>query len=47
MAIDFKQAPSPCYILDADLLRSNLRLINNVRKESGAEIILAFKAFAM
>lgn len=47
MAIDFSKVPSPCYVLDGDLLRNNLRLINRVRQESGAEIILAFKAFAM
>lgn len=47
MTIDFQKVPSPCYILDADLLRDNLRLISHVRQESGAEIILAFKAFAM
>ncbi len=44
---DFSKVPSPCYVLDGDLLRNNLRLISNVRQESGAEIILAFKAFAM
>lgn len=47
MAIDFSKVPSPCYVLDADLLRENLKLIDRVRRESGAEIILAFKAFAM
>lgn len=47
MAIDISKVPSPCYVLDGDLLRDNLRLINRVRQESGAEIILAFKAFAM
>ena len=47
MAIDFSKVPSPCYVLDADLLRQNLKLIDHVRRESGAEIILAFKAFAM
>lgn len=44
---DFSKVPSPCYVLDADVLRENLRLISRVRQESGAEIILAFKAFAM
>ncbi len=38
--------PSPCYILDAEKLRANMRLIDRVRRESGATIILAFKAFA-
>ena len=45
--IEIEKVPSPCYVLDADLLRENLRLIADVRRRSGAEIILAFKAFAM
>lgn len=46
MAIDISKVPSPCYVLDEQLLRNNLRLIDRVRRESGAEIIMAFKAFA-
>lgn len=38
---------TPCYILEEDLLRRNLSLISRVARESGAEIILAFKAFAL
>ena len=45
--IDFKDIPSPAYVLDESLLRRNLRLIQSVRERSGAEIILAFKAFAL
>lgn len=45
--IDFNQIPSPCYVLEEDKLRKNLTLIKNVKERSGADIILAFKAFAM
>lgn len=38
---------SPCYFLDETLLRRNLALIKRVADESGVEIILAFKAFAL
>ena len=41
------QIPSPCYVVEEDLLRRNLQLIHRVAEESGAEIILAFKAFAL
>lgn len=34
-------------MLEEDLLRNNLSLIKRVKDESGADIILAFKAFAM
>ncbi len=44
--IDINTIPSPCYVLEEDLLRRNLALIKRVKEESGADIILAFKAFA-
>ena len=37
----------PYYLLQESLLRRNLSLIKHVADESGAEIILAFKAFAL
>ena len=42
-----KSIPTPYYILDETLLRRNLALIQSVSQRSGAEIILAFKAFAL
>jgi len=45
--IDFKEITSPAYVLDESLLRKNLSLIKLVKERSGAEIILAFKAFAL
>ena len=38
--------PKPAYVIEETLLRKNLQLIKEVAAESGAEIILAFKAFA-
>ena len=37
----------PYYLLEEPLLRRNLQLISHVAQASGAEIILAFKAFAL
>lgn len=45
--VDFSRFPSPCYIMEEDLLRKNLALIKHVADEAGVEIILAFKAFAL
>ena len=45
--IDFLKVPSPSYVLDETLLDANLALIDRVRRESGAEIIVALKACAM
>ena len=45
--MDINQVPSPCYVMEETLLRKNLSLIKEVADRSGAEIILAFKAFAL
>ncbi len=37
----------PYYLLKEDLLRRNLALISNISQRTGAEFILAFKAFAL
>ena len=47
MSIDYNKVPSPCYVIDEERFRKNLSLIKHVADESGAEIILAFKGFAM
>jgi carboxynorspermidine decarboxylase len=47
MSIDYNKIPSPCYVIDEERFRKNLSLIKHVSDESGAEIILAFKGFAM
>ena len=39
--------PTPYYLVEESLLRRNLSLIRHVADESGVEIILAFKAFAL
>lgn len=38
---------APYYLLSESLLRRNLQLISQVAAQSGAEIILAFKAYAL
>ncbi|MBN2165950.1 MAG: carboxynorspermidine decarboxylase [Marinilabiliaceae bacterium] len=47
MAIDYSKVPSPCFVLDEQLLRKNLELIKSVKDRAGIDIILAFKAFSM
>ena len=44
---DLSTVPSPCYVLHETLLADNLRVIDKVRKATGAEIIVALKANAM
>ncbi|MGL5273015.1 MAG: carboxynorspermidine decarboxylase, partial [Phocaeicola sp.] len=45
--IDITQIPSPCYVMEEELLRKNLTLIQGVAQSADVEIILAFKSFAM
>ena len=45
--MDFSKIPSPCFVMDEMLLRKNLQLIKSVKERAGANIILAFKAFAL
>ena len=47
MTIDISKIPSPCYLIEEQLLRSNLEQIKSVSEAAGVEIILAFKGFSM
>lgn len=45
--IEINKVPSPCFVMEEELLRKNLSLIKSVKDRAGVNIILAFKAFAM
>jgi carboxynorspermidine decarboxylase len=45
--IDFTQIPSPCYVLEENLLRNNLEKLKYVQEQAGIEIICALKGFSM
>jgi carboxynorspermidine decarboxylase len=47
MPVNYQKVPSPSYVIDEERFRQNLSLIRHVSEESEAEIILAFKGFAM
>lgn len=44
--VDWASIPSPAFVLDETRLRRNLTLIDYVQKQSGAQIIVAFKGFS-
>ncbi len=46
MPIDFRQIPSPCYVIDETLLRKNLHVIKKIEEEAHIQILVSFKAFA-
>lgn len=41
------EAPSPAFVVDAGLLRQNLRILSHVKEQTGCNILLALKGFAM
>ena len=47
MTIDFSKIPTPCYLIEEELLRKNLSLIQTVKEQAGVDIIIAFKGFSM
>ncbi len=43
----YSSIPSPCFVLEENLLRKNLSIIKDVADRADVEIILAFKGFSM
>ena len=46
MPIDFSRIQTPCYVIDEHLLRSNLKLIKQVKEAAKVDILVSFKAFS-
>ncbi|MDI1279932.1 carboxynorspermidine decarboxylase [Brevundimonas sp.] len=44
---DLSRVPSPCFVVDAAAVRSNLAVLQDVGDRSGAKVLLALKAFSM
>jgi carboxynorspermidine decarboxylase len=42
-----EELPTPCFLVDEGLLASNLAVLDEVQRDSGARIILALKGYAM
>lgn len=47
MNIDFSIPPTPCYVVDEQLLTDNLKTLKYVEDKTGCKILLAQKAFSM
>ncbi|MEQ6388645.1 carboxynorspermidine decarboxylase [Bacillaceae bacterium S4-13-58] len=45
--MNFKELPTPCYVVDENLLEKNLKILNSVMERTGCKIVLAQKAFSM
>ncbi|MFA6455126.1 MAG: carboxynorspermidine decarboxylase [Patescibacteria group bacterium] len=46
-ADDFKNLPTPGYIVDEKILERNLKILAKVQKQSGCKILMALKGFSM
>lgn len=46
-AIEGRDIPSPCYLVDEQALLDNLAILDDIRKRTQAKILLALKGFAM
>jgi carboxynorspermidine decarboxylase len=44
---DLRRVPSPCFVVDAEAVRANLAVLQDVGARSGAKVLLALKAFSM
>tara|TARA_R110002110_G_scaffold362241_1_gene572063 strand:+ start:151136 stop:152302 length:1167 start_codon:yes stop_codon:yes gene_type:complete len=44
---DPQRVPSPCFVVDEIAIERNLKLLNDVQRESGAKVLAALKAFSM
>ena len=47
VTFDVGNVPTPCFVLDEDLLKRNLAVLNDVQQRTGCKILLAIKGFAM
>ncbi|MEN6314332.1 MAG: carboxynorspermidine decarboxylase [Clostridiaceae bacterium] len=47
MNIDLSVLPTPCYVVDEDLLIKNLEILQSVQDRTGCSILLAQKGFSM
>ena len=45
--LNYEILPSPAYVCDLTRLEKNLKLLEHIKRESGAKVILALKGFAM
>lgn len=45
--MDFTQIPSPCFVLDETRLRQNLATLQAIHQQTGIQILLALKGFAL
>lgn len=46
IGFDPTRVPSPCFVIDKQMVEHNLKILNRVQRESGAKVLAALKAFS-
>ena len=44
---NIKELPSPCWVLEENLLKNNLECIQNIKEKTGVKVLLALKGYAL
>lgn len=44
---DYNTVPTPCFVVEEELLKNNLEILKNVIDRTGCHILLAQKCFSM
>lgn len=44
--LDYNQVKSPCYVLDENRLRGNMKILEDIQKRTGVKIICALKGYS-
>ena len=47
MKFDYDNVPTPCFVVEEELLLHNLKILKQVMDETGCHILLAQKCFSM
>ncbi|MDY0042382.1 MAG: carboxynorspermidine decarboxylase, partial [Desulforhabdus sp.] len=47
MKLDITEIQTPCYVVDAEAIEDNLRVLEGVQRRTGCKILMALKGFAM
>jgi carboxynorspermidine decarboxylase len=45
--LDLNRLPSPCFVVDEVVIERNLKILNELEKQSGAKVLQALKAFSL
>ena len=45
--LDLSKVPSPCYVIDTNVLEDNLKIFNKLKTDTNVKILLALKAFSL